>query len=352
MSDTQQQDTDNPTGRSPRDSRPVVLGCLKPAEFESFLAPNFQDASWAFELVVLESPAGRDAMIAKLNELSSEVLITCWSTPSLPEDLLDRAASLRYVCHLCGTVRRKVPRVLIEKGLIVSGWGDSIARVVAEHSLLQILAALRRIAHWQLHMHTRGEWAKPPYPSPESLFERSVGLHGFGVIARELTRLLAPFDCKITAYSPSVPDSIFTEHGVSRCKNLQELFAENQIIVELAPLKPQNVGMVDETLLGMIQPGGVFVNTGRGAVVDEAALARVAKKGQIHIAVDVYTEEPLPADSPLRGLDNVLLTPHIGGPTSDRRRDCGLYALNNVRAYFADEPVGSQVGVGEWDRQT
>jgi len=329
-----------------------VLAVVKPYEYEQFLRPNVEGANWPFELVVTDSSDGRDAMIQKLNELGTDVLMTCWSTPSLPADVLERAPKLRYVCHLCGTVRRKIPRVLIEKGLLVSGWGNSIARVVAEHSLLQILCALRRIAHWQLEMHTRGGWNTMDFPEPQSLFGRTVGLHGLGAIARELVKLLAPFGCKISAYSPSVPDELFEQLGVKRSTSLAELFSQNQIIVELAPLKPANVGIVDEKLLRLIQPGGVFVNTGRGAVVDEKALAAVAREGKIHIALDVYVREPLPADSPLRGLDNAMLTPHIGGPTADRRRDCGRHALQNVVAYFEGKDLSGKVGLAEWDRQT
>jgi len=344
----------NPKERSgpAQSQRPTVVASVKPGEFERFLAPNLQEHDWPFELSVVDPVEGVEGVLRRINELGTPVLITCWSTKPLPEDIQDQAPSLRYACHLCGTVRRKIPRKLIERGLLVSGWGNSIARIVAEHSLLQVLGALRRLTHWQLTMHTRGGWSTKDFAHPESLFERTVGLHGFGAIARELTRLMKPFDCRIWAYSPSVPDELFAEYGVGRCNSLEELFSSNQIIVELAPLKPENVGLVTEELLNRIQPGGVFVNTGRGAVVDEQALAKVAARGQIHLALDVFVEEPLPADSPLRGLDNVLLTPHIGGPTMDRQRDAGLHALRNVQAYFAGEPISGMVGTKEWDRQT
>jgi phosphoglycerate dehydrogenase-like enzyme len=108
---------------------------------------------------------------------------------------------------------------------------------------------------------------------------------------------------------------------------MERLFSDNDIIVELAPLIPETVGTVTEAHLRLIRPGGVFINVGRGAVVDEAALLRVAAEGKIQVGLDVFTQEPLPKESGFRGLRNVTLTPHLAGPTTDRRRDAGGLAV-------------------------
>ncbi len=333
------------------ENAPAVLAAVKPYEYNDFLKANVEGKDLGFDLEIFEGK-GIDALIEKLKADNTEILISCWSTSALPEDLLEQVPSLKFVSHLCGTVRNKIPRVLIEKGLLVAGWGNSIARTVAECSLLQILGSLRRVTNFQLKMHNEGAWNDPNFDAPQSLFARTVGLHGFGVIARELVKLLEPFGCEISTFSPSVPDDYLAKFGVTRAETLEDLFANNHIIVELAPLKPANVGLVDEKLLRMIPDGGVFVNTGRGQVVDEDALAKVAAEGKIHISLDVYREEPLPEDSPLRGLPNIMLLPHIGGPTSDRRCDCGLNAIQNVQAYLAGTELQGTVGVGEYDRQT
>ena len=117
------------------------------------------------------------------------------------------------------------------------------------------------------------------------------------------------------------------------------MFAENEIVVELAPLIPATTGLVTEKILRLIRPGGVFVNVGRGAVVDEAALLKVAREKSIAIGLDVYADEPLPADSGFRALPHVNLTPHIAGPTIDRYPDAGVFALKNLRAYAEDRPL-------------
>jgi len=164
--------------------------------------------------------------------------------------------------------------------------------------------------------------------------------------------MLKPLTERIQTYSPHVPDEILASHGVKRVNSLEELFSTSEIIVELAAATPENYHAVKEAHLRMIPEGGVFVNVGRGCVVVEEALARVAREGKIQIALDVFEKEPLPPDSPLRGLPNITLLPHLGGPTRDRRRDCGALALKNLRAYLRGEAQEAVVNLDIYDRST
>jgi len=277
-----------------------------------------------------------------------EVLVICWKTPPLPAQL---PSNLRYVCYLAGSIKRQITREHVAGGLIVSNWGGSISRIVAEWALFHILSCLRRATHWTLEMHRAGGW-KDGGTETASLFGRRVGLHGFGQVARELTALLRPFGCVISAYAPDVDATTETRHGVKPAASLEALFADNEIIVELAPLIPETTGIVTEKLLRLIRPGGVFVNVGRGAVVDEGALLRVAQAGKIAVGLDVFSLEPLPADSGFRGLPNVTLTPHLAGPTTDRRRDAGEFALHNLRAYAENRPLQAVITPRVYDTTT
>jgi phosphoglycerate dehydrogenase-like enzyme len=144
-------------------------------------------------------------------------------------------------------------------------------------------------------------------------------------------------------FAPDATADLARAHGVERAASLEALFAENQILVELAPLIPATTKLIDDRILRLIGPGGVFVNVGRGAVVDEDALLRLAREGKISVGLDVYTEEPLAAASGLRALPQVSLTPHIAGPTIDRYADAGAFALKNLRAYAEDRPLEAVV---------
>lgn len=277
---------------------------------------------------------------ALLLESGCEVLVAAWSTPPIPEELPAEGQPLRYVCSLVGGVKRHVSRDQIERGLLVTNWGSSISRTIAESALMLILMALRRTAYWHEVLHHQNGWRKiPGEANALSLFERRVGVHGFGRVARELVGLLRPFGVRITTYCPSVPDELLGEFGVKRAESLEALFSQNDVLVELAGLTDETYKSVTEPLLRSLPDDGVFVNVGRGPVVDEEALIRVAREDRIRIALDVFCHEPLSEDSPLRRLNNVVLMPHQSGPTRDRMRDVGAFALENLGRYFNGQPL-------------
>ncbi|HEX2854820.1 MAG TPA: hydroxyacid dehydrogenase [Opitutaceae bacterium] len=332
--------------------RPVsILAALSAQELGEFLpdplAAEMRALGRPFDHLETEN-LGTAEFHRLLAERDPEILLTCWKTPPLPKQLPPR---LRYVCHLSGSIKKIVTREHLERGLLASNWGGSISRIVAEWALFHILSCLRRATFWTLAMHRESGW-KNGHTETASLFGRRVGLHGFGQVARELTGLLRPFSCEISAFAPDVDAAAEAKFGVKRAASLEDLFGNNEIIVELAPLIPATAGSVTEALLRRIPAGGVFVNVGRGAVVDEAALVQIAREGKIMVGLDVFTVEPLPADSGLRGLPNVTLTPHLAGPTTDRRRDAGEFALENLRAYANGRPLKAVITPETFDVTT
>jgi phosphoglycerate dehydrogenase-like enzyme len=332
-----------------------LLLALQPWEHEDFLPPTLRKRleSLPFDITTI-SPSALDSNAWEkiLHDIKPEVLVSCWSTHQLPIDtpVSNEPSSLKYVCHLAGSVKKLVPRPLIERGLSVSNWGSAVSRTIAECALLLTLSALRRTSHWAIAMHRDGKWKDKSEVVTESLFGRSVGIHGFGRIAQQLVPLLRPFGVSISAYEPGMPDKTFIQQDVARCNSLEELFSHHDIVIELAAYTSENHHVISEALLSRIRPGGIFVNVGRGAVVDELALIRVAQQGVLQVALDVYEVEPLPQDSPLRGLPNVTLLPHIAGPTKDRRRDAGELALLNLERYVNKQPLDAEVTVEVYDR--
>lgn len=330
-----------------------LLAVLTPTEVREFLPePLFaQMRGLAPEFKLLDAGTLDDAKLSReIETINPDILVGCWKTPTLPDRL---PARLRYVCYLTGSVKRMVSRGHLERGLLVTNWGASISRTVAEAALFHILACLRNASQWAIAMHQPGVAAwKNGITDARSLFCRRVGIHGFGPVARELVTLLRPWSCPITAFAPDLTAELAHAYGVERAGTLESLFAENEIIVELAPLIPATAGIVTEKLLRLIRPGGVFVNVGRGAVVDEDALLRIAREGRISVGLDVYTTEPLPPDSGFRALPRVSLTPHTAGPTIDRYPEAGAFALKNLRAYVEDRPLEAVVTPEIYDQSS
>lgn len=276
-------------------------------------------------------------------------IVTCWGTPFIPTSAFP---ALGHVAHLCGSVRHLVDREMIERGLRVTNWGTIHAPIVAECALMLILSSLRRMTQWSFAMHRDHQWPHDAIQSARSLHGRRVGIHGFGQVARNVVKLLKPFGCQIKAYSAGVPEQLYVDHGVTPAASLEALFTDTDVLVEVEALTLSTEHTVSESLLRLLSPGAVFVNVGRGAVVDEAALIRVAKEGSLQIGLDVYETEPPPADSPFFGLPNVTLSPHIGGPTSDQWHTCGRMAVENLIRFARGEPLQNVVTPVLFDRAT
>ncbi|WP_221029086.1 hydroxyacid dehydrogenase [Actomonas aquatica] len=318
--------------------RPTLLTCLTVQEETEFLpAPLGDEIAAAYARVDTLRPEEltAESWAEQLHAHNPEVLLACWKTPPLPADL---PPGLRYVCYLAGSVRKLVSSEQVAAGLIVSNWGDSISRIVAEGALLHILTGLRQTSHWAIAMHLHGGW-KDPSTVTASLFGRRVGIRGFGRVARELLKLLAPFGCDIGVHAPDLTPSLASSHGIRVVPTIDALMRDHDIVVELAPLTPETHHSIRLEHLEALRPRSLFVNVGRGATVDETALLEIARRGEVFIGLDVYGIEPLPADSPFRGLTNVALTPHLGGPTTDRRVDAGRFGVRNLQAYAAGEPL-------------
>lgn len=277
-----------------------------------------------------------------LRACNPQLVLGCWDMPALDKTALLYCPNLRYLCYLTGSVRGKIDRDFLQEGGIVTNWGATISRTVAECALMLALACLRQLTRFSFELHFERSWEGHGSPLPRSLFERSVGIHGFGNVARQLLPLLAPFGCRVQAWSEPVPDAVFLAHSVEKAASLEALFADNDIVIEAEALTPESRGSVNWAVLQGMKAGAVLVNVARAAIIEEFALIRLAQQGQVQIGLDVFHAEPLPADYPLRGLRNVTMVPHIGGPTADRYRDCTLHAINNITRFIEQkQPEGN-----------
>ncbi len=328
-----------------------ILAVLTPFERDNFLPGALLESvkalSPAFQLIDPTDTTPED-FAQELQRINPEVLLACWQTQPLPAEL---PSNLRYMCYLTGSAQRLVTRKQLEDGFIVTNWGPAISRTVAECALFHTLACLRHATKWTFEIHHEQGW-RDDWEQIRSLFGRRVGIHGYGSVAREFLKLIQPFGCAVSVLAPDFDETASKETGATPAKSLESLFADNDIIVELAPLNPVTTGSVTEPLLRLIRPGGAFVNVARARITDEAALLRIAQEGNIQIGLDVFVQEPLPVDSPWRGLRNVSLTPHIAGPTLDRYPDGGDYALKNLQAYANGQPLSAIITPEVYDRST
>ena len=179
-----------------------------------------------------------------------------------------------------------------------------------------ILTGLRRISDYHAAMRTGTEtWAitsAAVNPSERMLTGRTVGIVGFGAIARRLAELLKPFAVTLLAYDPYVPATVADSFG-AKLTTVDDIARIAEIIVLCAAEAKSTRHIFSADAINSLQPGAVLVNIGRASLLDTAALIARLGKGDIVALLDVFDIEPLPKDSPLRTLPNAYLTPHRAG---------------------------------------
>ena len=318
---------------------------------DQFIAPDQMERLKSLVNITIpdEVDSSEDGYARFLKEQDAEIIITGWGSPMLTGKVYAANPQLKYMAHLTGTVRKMLEKVCIEQGLLVTNWGNLIGPTVAEGALMAILSCLRRTTHIAFLMHRDKGWQSR---DEESLFKQKVGFHGFGNIAQNLVKLIAPFGCDIETYSPYTPDANLEQYGVRRQADLKALYSSNRIISIHAAKTPETYHAVNAEILGAMQDGGVIVNTSRGALIYTDALIAELKTGRINSSLDVYEDEPLPAESELRGLLNCQLTCHSAGPTPDRMVDFGEAAIDNIEKYINGKPLDRLVDAQKYEMIT
>jgi phosphoglycerate dehydrogenase-like enzyme len=178
---------------------------------------------------------------------------------------------------------------------------------------------------------------------PGTLEDRTVGIVGMGSIGAEIARLARPFGCRIIGTRRSATrrtSDPTTGDEVVPASDLHYLLGASDFVVLAAPLTPETRGLIDARALAAMRPDAVLMNIARGELIDDAALLDALRQRRIRgAALDVFAEEPLPPDSPLWDLDNVILTPHIAGGF-DRYFEVGTAMFcANLERYLRGEPL-------------
>jgi phosphoglycerate dehydrogenase-like enzyme len=280
----------------------------------------------------------KEELREKLKDI--DICITGWGCIQMDSYILEQATSLKVVAHTGGSVANIASEALYDKGITVLSGNNVYAESVAEGVIAYILCALRELSFYDNKVK-QGGWRDNNFTN-EGLLDKKVGLIGFGAVARYLVKFLAPFRCKVKVYDPFVSEELLREYGVQRAE-LEEVIMHSQVISLHLPQREDTHHMIDKKLLNMIPDGALLVNTARGTVIDEQALIEELEKGRFKAALDVFEIEPIPVDSRLRKLENVVLIPHMAGPTVDRRSFVTLKLLEDIRRFFEGEKTETEI---------
>lgn len=235
-----------------------------------------------------------------------DAILTNWKTVSAA--VLDAAPHCRIVSRYGVGIDNIVVEHATELGILVTNVPDYCVEEVSDHALALLLACARSLAQFDRATH-KGAWDLPGGKPLYRLRGRTLGIIGYGRIGAALAGKAACLGLRVLAYSPRIEEG---EHdGVTFTRDLAWLLSEADYVSLNVPLTPETRLMVDAAFLGQMRAGAFLINTARGGIIDEPALAEALRAGVIRgAALDVLTVEPPPPDHPLLGLPNCLVTPH------------------------------------------
>ncbi len=251
------------------------------------------------------------------------------SATRITRDALVRANRLRVIGRAgVGVDNIDVPAAT-ERGIAVLNAPSGNTISAAELTFALILAMARRISAADRSMKAGG-WDRKRFNGSE-LYGKTLGLVGAGRIGSEVARRARAFGMRVVAYDPYLTEDRARELDVQRV-TIDTLLERADVVTVHVPLTDATRGLIGAAQLARLKPGATIVNTARGGIVEEAALIAALQEGRLAAAaLDVFSKEPLPADHPLRSLDNVVLTPHLGASTAEAQENVALEIAEAIR---------------------
>lgn len=273
-----------------------------------------------------------------------DVLLTGWGQrPVKREDLGD----VKLVAHTGGTVGGIIEEDVFLADIPVLSGNQYYAESVAEGVVAYMLFALRNMGYYTRELH-EGRW-QPNFT--RGLLDQKVGIVSVGAISRLVIEHLRHFRCQMMVYSTR-PDEEYAKKMGFTYATLDEIFSECDIVSVHTARTPQTYHMISAHHFSLLKEGAIFLNTSRGAVIDEEALIEALNAKNFTAVLDVYNEEPLPEGHPLIGHPRAILFPHQCGPTYDRRDYVTNRLLDDVEAYFAGQPMKNLISLDVAKRMT
>jgi D-3-phosphoglycerate dehydrogenase len=269
------------------------------------------------------------------------------SRTNVTAEVLAQAPHLQAVGAFCiGTNQIDLPTAT-ERGVAVFNAPFSNTRSVVELAVAEIIALTRRLTVQNDAMHA-GQWRKSAKGSHE-LRGRTLGIVGYGKIGSQLSVLAEALGMRVQFFDTA--DRLALGNA-RRCLSMEELLADADVVTLHVDGRPGNSSLFGEAEFALMKPGAIFLNLSRGFVVDHAALRRHIDSGRVAgAAIDVFPREPAasgdPFESELRGLPNVILTPHIGGSTEEAQQDIGEFVAGKLVGYLAAGTTALSVNLPE-----
>ncbi|HZE26428.1 MAG TPA: D-2-hydroxyacid dehydrogenase [Terriglobales bacterium] len=274
----------------------------------------------------------------------AEILIA-WSVR--PEQI-KHARNLRWIHSPAAAVHQLVYPEIVERDIVLTNAREINGPVVAEHVLAQIFALAKKLPQ-AVRLQQKHVWGQEllwnELPRVREVAGATLGLVGLGSIGREVARRAAALGMRVIALREHAEKG--SSEGVETVlptTQLDQLLTQSDYVVLATPVTPSTTGLVNAARLARMKPDACLINVGRGPLIDEAALADALRSHRLGgAALDVFPKEPLPGDSPLWDLENLLITPHTAALTDKLWSRHYDLIRENLRRYLAHEPLLAMV---------
>jgi D-3-phosphoglycerate dehydrogenase len=272
------------------------------------------------------------------------------SATNITADILENASRTKIIGRAGVGVDNIDVKAATKKGIVVANAPGSNSLSVAEHAIGLLLAQVRQIPNANASMHA-GKWEKSKFKGVE-ITGKVLGIMGLGKIGVLVAQRAQGLRMDVVAYDPYVAEGRFRELGIERAETPDDLYAASDFISVHLPKSPETMGLIGDGAFEKMKRGVRIINSARGGIVDEAALARALESGKVASAgLDVFSSEPVPQDFPLARFDNVVMTPHLGASTDEGQDRAGIIVAEQIVAGLTGGVVTNAVNIPSVSRE-
>ncbi|RCK49834.1 hydroxyacid dehydrogenase [Thalassospira profundimaris] len=255
--------------------------------------------------------------------------------------IMDAAPDLKVISKHGAGVDNIDVDAASKRGIAVVRAPGANALSVAEHTIALLLATVKQIVPLDRGLRD-GRWEKAGFLGVE-IAGKTLGLVGFGAIARHTARLASGLGLNVIAYDPMADEALFNTENIKRVATVEELLAISDIVSLHCPLLPATRHLINAQSLQSMNPQSYLINTARGGLIDEAALLPALQSGHIAGAgLDTFEQEPPAQNNPLMNERTVVVTPHVGGVTAGAGRRVGVLAVEGIIKLLDGEEIAQE----------
>jgi phosphoglycerate dehydrogenase-like enzyme len=273
-----------------------------------------------------------------------DILLASWGCPKFDKTFLDALPGLKMVAYAAGTVKKIVSDEFWLRDIKITSAAAANAIAVAEYTVAAMVFMAKNVRHGsELYRNDDKQKFLILRDEPRGFNGLNIGLIGASHVGREVIRLLKSYNVNIAVYDPYLTSEDANELRVTNL-GLNELMSWSDVVSVHAPKLPETDHLIGREQLLLMKNGSFFINTARGTIVDYGALAEITPQKNIEVVLDVTDpDEPLPEDSPLRRLSNVMLTPHIAGSRGNEQQLMGTLAIGEIIRFVKGEQLKHEV---------